>query len=105
VIVLKKTPKVIGEIKKRSKDTVLVGFKLLTGVPKDVLIDTGYKLMQKNGCDLVLANDLTEITENKHVGYLISKNGDYERLTTKKEIAEAIVKKVELLLKEKEGSK
>jgi phosphopantothenate-cysteine ligase len=105
VIVLKRTPKVIGEIKKLRRDTVLVGFKLLTGVPKDVLIDTGYKLMQKNGCDLVLANDLTEITEDRHVGYLISQNGDYERYTTKKEIAEAIVKKVELLLKEKEGSK
>jgi phosphopantothenate-cysteine ligase len=105
VIVLKKTPKVIGEIKKFQKDTILVGFKLLTGVAKDVLIDTGYKLMQKNGCDMVLANDLTEITGDQHIGYLISQNGDYEKLTTKKEIAEAIVKNVELLLKEKEGSK
>jgi len=103
VVILKKTPKVIGEIKKLSRDTILVGFKLLTGVPKDVLIDTGYKLMQKNGCDLVLANDLTEITEDRHVGYLISQNGDYEKLTTKKEIAKAIAKNVELLLKEKEG--
>ncbi len=105
VIILKKTPKVIGEIKKLQKNTILVGFKLLTGVPKDVLIDTGYKLMRKNGCDLVLANDLTEITEDRHVGYLISQNGEYEKLTTKKEIAEAIVKNVELLLAEKEGSK
>jgi len=105
VIVLKKTPKVIGEIKKLRKETILVGFKLLTGVAKDVLIDTGYKLMQKNGCDLVLANDLTDITGDQHIGYLISQNGDYEKLTTKKEIAEAIVKKVELLLAEREGSK
>lgn len=105
VIVLKKTPKVIGEIKKLSRNTILVGFKLLTGVPKDVLIDTGYKLMQKNGCELVLANDLTEITGDKHIGYLIGQNGDYEKLSTKKEIAEAIVRKVELLLAEKEGSK
>lgn len=103
VIVLKKTPKVIGEIKKLQKETVLVGFKLLTGVPKDTLIETGYRLLRKNGCDLVLANDLTEIDGEKHAGYLIAQDGDYERLTTKKEIAGAIVRKVELLLSEKEG--
>lgn len=103
VIVLKKTPKVIGEIKKLQKDTLLVGFKLLTNVERDVLIDTAYKLLQKNGCSLVLANDLTEITGDRHVGYLISQSGDYEKYNTKKEIAEAIVRNVELLLAEKEG--
>jgi phosphopantothenate-cysteine ligase len=103
VIVLKKTPKVIGEIKKLQENTILVGFKLLTNVEKDVLIDTAYKLLRKNGCSLVLANDLTEITGDRHIGYLISQNGDYEKLKTKKEIAEAIVRNVELLLAEKEG--
>ena len=103
VIVLKKTPKVISEIKKLQQDTVLVGFKLLTNVEKDVLIDTAYKLLQKNECSLVLANDLTEITGDRHIGYLISENGDYEKLKTKKEIAEAIVRKVGFLLDEKEG--
>ncbi len=104
VIILEKTPKAIGEIKKLHPSTILVGFKLLTGVPLDVLIGTGYGLLQKNGCDMVLANDLTEITGEKHVGYLIEKNGKYERLTTKREIAEAIVRNVVLLLAEKEGS-
>lgn len=103
VIVLKKTPKVIGEIKKLRKDTILVGFKLLTNVPKDLLIDTGYKLLQKNDCDMVLANDLTEIAGDQHIGYLIEQNGNYEKLSTKKEIAEAIVRNVVLLLGAKEG--
>ena len=103
VIVLKKTPKVIGEIKKLQKDTILVGFKLLTNVKKDVLIETGYKLLQKNDCTMVLANDLVEITGEKHVGYLISRDGDYEKLATKKQIAEAIVRNVEQQLSEKEG--
>ena len=102
VIVLKRTPKVIGEIKKLQKNTILVGFKLLANVEKNVLIDTGYKLMLKNDCDMVLANDLTEITGAKHIGYLITKNKEYERLSTKKEIAGAIVRKVGRLLAEKE---
>jgi hypothetical protein len=52
---------------------------------------------------MVLANDLTEITGDQHIGYLIFQNGNYEKLSTKKEIADAIVRNVELLLKEKEG--
>lgn len=97
VIVLKRTPKVIGEIKKLQKETVLVGFKLLTNVSRDELIRTGYRLLQKNCCDLVLANDLTEITGEQHIGYLISQNGEYETLMTKKQIAGAIVRNVEKL--------
>jgi len=103
VIVLKKTPKVIGEIKKLQKDTILIGFKLLTNVEKDVLIETGYQLLQKNDCNMVLANDLVDITDEEHVGYLISQKGDYEKLTTKKQIAEAIVRNIEQQLIEKEG--
>ena len=103
VIILKKTPKVIGEIKKLQKETVLVGFKLLTGVEKEVLIETAYQLLKKNQCDMVLANDLTQITGDKHVGYLITPQGEYEKLTTKKQIAEAIARSIERQLAEKEG--
>ena len=103
VILLKKTPKVIGEIKKLQEDTVLIGFKLLTGVDRESLIATGYQLLQKNRCSMVLANDLTEISGENHTGYLISQNGDYETLTTKNQIAEAIVRNTVQLLEEKEG--
>jgi len=101
-IILKKTPKVIGEIKKLCEDTILVGFKLLTNVEHDFLIETGLKLLKKNNCDMVLANDLTEINGDKHVGYLISCDGSYEKYTTKKQIAEAIVRRVESQLNDKE---
>lgn len=101
VLVLKKTPKVIGEIKKIQKETILVGFKLLSKVDKDFLIDTGYKLLQKNQCDMVLANDLSEITGEQHVGYLILPSGEYERHDNKSEIAEAIVTKIQNMLEKK----
>ena len=104
VIILKKTPKVIGEIKKLQRNTILVGFKLLTNVKKEFLIETGFKLLKKNQCDMVLANDLTEINGDKHVGYLISEDGNYERFATKKQIAEGIVKKVEQQLQQKGGN-
>ncbi len=105
VIVLKRTPKVIGEIKKLQKETILIGFKLLSHVSKDELIETGYKLLKKNDCEMVLANDLSEINGDNHVGYLILQNGEYEKFTTKIQIAEEIVRNTEQLLHKKEESK
>lgn len=99
-ILLKRTPKVIGEIKKLDKDTILVGFKLLSNVENTVLIDTALKLLHKNHCDMVLANDLSEITEDQHVGYLLKPDGNYNRYSTKIQIAEAIVQEVAMLLLE-----
>jgi phosphopantothenate---cysteine ligase (CTP) len=99
IIVMKKTPKVIGKIKALQPKTILVGFKLLSNVSLETLIDTGYSLLQKNSCDLVLANDLTQITEDKHVGYLISSEKTFERLETKTQIAKAIAVRVTDILK------
>lgn len=101
VIILKKTPKVIGEIKKFQKETLLVGFKLLSNVDKNTLIETGYKLLEKNDCDMVLANDLSEITGERHGGYLIFPNKELIRLENKDQIAQAITSSVEKILEEK----
>lgn len=94
VVVLKKTPKVIGGIKKVSPHTVLVGFKLLSNVPHEELIDVGYHLLQKNECSFVMANDLSEITKTAHAGYLIHEDKTYDSMKNNEEIADMIVKRV-----------
>lgn len=94
VIHMKKSPKVINSIKKFSPDTVLVGFKLLSGVPHEELIDVGYALMKKNSCDFVLANDLKEIGEDFHKGYLIHRDKSYDIMENNKQIAEMIAQRV-----------
>lgn len=101
VLVLKRTPKVIGEIKKMQQDTILVGFKLLTKVEKEVLLDTALKLLHKNGCDMVLANDLSQITGNQHRGYLVLPSGEADVFETKTEIAQGIFKQIQKLMAEK----
>jgi len=98
VIVMKKTPKVISLIKKLQPNTLLVGFKLLSKVSLETLLDTAHSLLIKNGCDLVLANDLAEITPLKHRGYLIDRHKSYEEFHTKAQIAEGIVKRVGSIL-------
>ena len=94
IIHMKRSPKVISMIKETSPDTTLVGFKLLSGVPHEELIDVGYRLLQKNNCDFVMANDLREIGRYFHKGYLIHKDKSYDSMNTNEEIAQMIVRRV-----------
>lgn len=93
-IVMERSPKIIGMIKKKSPDTTLVGFKLLSHVPREELIRVGHALLEKNGCSFVLANDLAEIGGGRHRGYLIHGDKTYDTMETNEEIAEIIAKRV-----------
>jgi phosphopantothenate-cysteine ligase len=98
-LILKRTPKVINRIKSIQPDTLLVGFKLLDAVPRDTLIDAGHRMLLENQCSLVMANDLSEIYGETHIGYLIDSDKNYKRYTTKNEIAKAIVNTVYKMLR------
>jgi phosphopantothenate---cysteine ligase (CTP) len=88
IIRLVPTPKVIGTIKKLSKKTTLVGFKLLSGVSEEELLSIAKKLLIKNDCDYVLANDIKNISENKHLSTIIDKTNKVVHLETKNDIAQ-----------------
>ena len=92
-ITLEKTPKIISIFQELAPHAVLVGFKLLDNVSQEKLIDTGYNLLKKNKCIYVLANDLKDIDDNKHIGHLIDKDKNYTSYYTKQEIAKAIAAK------------
>lgn len=94
VIVLKPTPKIISLIKKISPKTYLVGFKLLDNVSKDLLINVAKNLRDKNHCDLVVANDLNNIRDGKHLAYIIDNNDAIEEAYSKDDIAKKLVKKI-----------
>ncbi len=94
IIHMKRSPKVIRIIKELSPETTLVGFKLLSGVPHEELIDVGYRLLQKNKCDFVMANDLREIGGGMHKGYLIHTDKTYDSMNTNEEIAAMIVRRI-----------
>ena len=91
LLLMERTPKIIALFQELSPRSTLVGFKLLDNVPLDALIDTGYKLLMHNKCSFVLANDLRDISEKQHIGYLIDKDKNYTRHSNKEEIAAAIV--------------
>jgi len=90
MMLLENTPKVISRIKEAQPNTILVGFKLLSNVTENELINAAHNLMIKNSCDFVLANDLKDIDGDLHKAILISKDGVLNRANTKHEIAEVI---------------
>ncbi len=91
IIKLKKTPKIISIIKEMSPQTFLVGFKLLDGVSEDKLLDVAIKLKDKNKCDLVVANDLSNIKNGNHKAFIIRKDNSYINANNKEEIAIKLV--------------
>jgi len=94
VIVLKPTPKIISIIKNLSPSTYLIGFKLLDGVAKEELIEVAKRLRDKNNCDLVVANDLSNIRNGNHIGYIINKTNEIEEAHGKDDIAKKLVRKM-----------
>jgi phosphopantothenate-cysteine ligase len=90
LMALEPTVKVISLFHELAPHALLVGFKLLDGVPHDRLIDTAYALLQKNHCEYVLANDAGDIRGDKHTGYLIDRDKNVCRYEDKSGIARGI---------------
>lgn len=90
VILLEPTPKVLSTLRPSAPEAVIVGFKLLSRVPKEQLFEVAEKLMESNGCDYVLANDSSEISGDSHHAFLMSRGGNRMELFTKQEIARAL---------------
>jgi phosphopantothenate-cysteine ligase len=100
VLILEPTVKIISLFKELVPDAILVGFKLMDGVPRDTLLDTAGRLLEKNHCTFVLANDKRDIHGDTHVGYLIDRgylpdrNRQVRRYETKAAIAGGITEQV-----------
>jgi len=94
LILLDETPKVLPQFREKSPNSIIVGFKLLSGVTKDELLDVAYDLLQTNKCDFVLANDESLITKDKHVAHLLNEHKETISFETKEEIAVGLVEAI-----------
>ncbi len=57
-LTMKKTPKIINEVKRIQGETFLVGFKAETDVSRERLIQSTRKKMQESRADMMVANDI-----------------------------------------------
>jgi len=69
---IKLNPKIISHIKEWRPETILIGFKFEVGISNEELIGLAKESIQKNGCDLVIANDKEEMNRMKeHIAYFV----------------------------------
>jgi len=67
-------PKIISSVKRALPKCKLVGFKLLVGSTDEELYMEACKSIEKNGCDMVVANDLRDIRANQHRVILVTRS-------------------------------
>lgn len=89
ILFLKKTPKIISLVKQWNPEILLIGFKLLVDVSKEKLLETARASLKKNQADIIVANDLSEITEQGHEAYLVG-NDKVTQAHSKLEIAQIL---------------
>ena len=89
VLFLKKTPKIISLVKKWKPDIRLIGFKLLVDVSKEELFKTARATLIKNQAEIIVANDLTDISNHEHKAYLVRKE-TVTQAQSKEEIAQLL---------------
>ena len=94
VLFLKRTPKIISLVKEWNPAIHLIGFKLLVDVNEDHLVDMARKSLIKNQADLIIANDLTQISANQHRAIFVEKN-QLQVVQTKEEIAKLLLEKIQ----------
>lgn len=90
IIHLRPTPKIIDSIRKLAPKAFLVMFKLEVGKSKNKLIDIAYKNMLCSGADLVVANNIDDISENRHKAYIVNLDKKVIEVKTKEELAERL---------------
>ncbi|WKY23858.1 phosphopantothenate--cysteine ligase [Lactococcus sp. bn62] len=95
MMLLEKTPKVISFIKKWKPEVLLFGFKLLSGVSEEHLLEVAQSKLKETSADFIIANDLANIQGENHLAFLVSGSADITQLQTKPQIAQVIVKKAE----------
>lgn len=81
-IELSPLPKLIGQIKQWHPECLLVGFKLLMNSNDEELIEAAFDSINKNSCEMVIANDLRDIKDDNH--RLLIVHGDEEVRTFRK---------------------
>lgn len=93
------TPKIILQIKKWAPKIILVGFKLEVGVPTRILFASARQLIKQAKANFVLANQLTEGEDTKHLGFLLERAGNIiARAKGKKRLAKSILDALDKVL-------
>jgi phosphopantothenoylcysteine synthetase/decarboxylase len=94
MIYCRPTLKVIRSVREWAPDLFLVGFKLLSGVGQDELIEEARQACRLNASDLTVANDQSTVRERRHVIHLVRLDQPVETYGPDDDIAQRLVDRV-----------
>jgi phosphopantothenate-cysteine ligase len=94
VVRCRRTPKVIRAVRDWAPSVYLVGFKLLSDVPRDELIRRAEDACRINRADLTVANDLRTLKEGKHTLHLVRPGAEAETLEPGDDLADRLVARI-----------
>lgn len=83
-IKLRRLPKVITKIKEWNPGCIQIGFKLLSNVTEETLLNTAIESGKKSGSDFTIANDLGRKNAGDHFVYLI--DSDWECVAVRQSV-------------------
>ena len=103
IIRLKKAPKIIDQVKKSQKNTILIGFKAETNLSKSALIKSAKMKLKESNADLIIANDIgTKYQKNPNNNQIIivdEKKATISGWKRKEKIVKIIRKEIEKKIK------
>jgi len=102
-ISLKKAPKIIDQVKKLQKNTILIGFKAEANISKMDLIKSAQKKLRDSNADMIIANDIglkyQKNPNNNEVFIIDSSKVKASGWKKKEKIVKFIRKEIEMKLK------
>ncbi len=93
-IILEPVPKLLPLLRRWHPLSILVGFKLGWALSHEALLKAARELLETNGLDLVVANDLHLLRETVHPAAVLDARGVMARATTKQELAAVLLEEV-----------
>ncbi len=103
-LTLKRSIKIIEQIRKWDKNVLIVGFKLETQISQKDLIARANDLMKRSDAAMVFANRTEDVSESNHAGFLVERSKESkelrisEPLETREAVAQKIVERLSYLL-------
>jgi phosphopantothenate---cysteine ligase (CTP) len=94
VVPCRRTPKVIRSVRDWAPSVYLVGFKLLSNVPREELIRRAGEACRTNRADLTVANDLQTLRQGKHTLHLVRPGAEPETLDPGDDLADRLVERI-----------
>ncbi|WP_423363522.1 phosphopantothenoylcysteine decarboxylase [Mycoplasma sp. P36-A1] len=91
VISMKRSDKIIADLRENQPNAIIVGFKLLDHVAKNELIDASIQQVDRYNTNYCIANDLCRSDDGNHDSLIINSNGRVIAQTgTKSQLAQVI---------------